>query len=111
MSKVLARPELQHGLGELQLYSERQVWIDWKRGAVAMWRPDLYPIWRQRMAEVSGLATVGQAAAYACRHDIRYLVEASAGLGPTPPGRIVRRDDYLTIIDLAGACPAPHGAR
>jgi len=107
MSKVLARPELQHGLGQLQLYSERQVWIDWKRGAVAMWRPDLYPIWRQRMAEVASLATVDQAADYACHHDIRYLVEASAGLGPGTPGRIVRRDDYLTIIDLAGACPAP----
>jgi hypothetical protein len=110
MSKVLARPELQHGLGELQLYSERQVWIDWKRGAVAMWRPDLYPLWRQRMAEVSGLAGVDQAAAYACRHDIRYLVEASAGLGPNPPGRVVRRDGYLTILDLTGTCPAQRGA-
>jgi hypothetical protein len=109
MSKVLMRPALLHGLGELQLYSERQVWIDWKRGAVAMWRPDLYPIWRQRMAEVASLATVGEAADYACRHDIRYLVEASAGLGPTAPGRIVRRDGYLTIIDLAGRCPAPGG--
>jgi hypothetical protein len=103
---LLSRPAVKPGLDGLQFFGQRQVWVDWKHGAAVMWRPDLYPIWRQRMDEVAGLATLDQGARYACAHRLRYMVELARDVGPGAPGRVVYRDDLLAVIDLAGACPA-----
>jgi len=106
MARLLARPAVRPGLDGLQFFSERQVWVDWKRGAAVMWRPDLYPVWRRRMDEVTHLATLDQGARYACRNGLRYMVELTHDVGAHPPGQVVYRDDVLAVIDLAGACPA-----
>jgi hypothetical protein len=107
---LLSRPAVKPGLDGLQFFGQRQVWVDWKRGAAVMWRPDLYPVWRQRMDEVAGLATLDQGARYACAHRLRYMVELAHDVGPGAPGKVVYRDDLLAVIDLAGACPASGAA-
>ena len=112
MSQILIRSAVRSGgTNVIQLLSERQVWVDWKRGGAVAWRPDVYPIWRRRMDETAALKSVGQAAAYACGHGLRYLVEDPPALKQSHSGRTVFDDGVSAVVDLDGACPALPAAR
>ncbi len=54
--------------------SRRPVWVDWKSGAAANWRPDYFPVWRDRMREVQRLKSSEEWFAYARQNDIDYVV-------------------------------------
>ena len=111
MSRILIRRAVRPGWDLVQFLAQRQVWVDWKRGAAVMWRPDLYGVWRQRMDETAALKTVDQGAAYACGHGIRYLIEDTADIVPAMPGRTLYNDGHAVVIDLDGACPAAVAGR
>ena len=106
MSKLLIRRAVLPGFDLVQFFAQRQVWVDWKRGGAVAYRPEVYAIWRQRMDETAALKTVDAAAAYACGHGIRYLIEDPAALGPSHPGRTIHVDGDAAVVDLDGACPA-----
>ena len=107
MSKILIRRAVTGpGFEVIQFLAQRQVWVDWKRGAAVMWRPDVYAVWRQRMDETAALRTAGEAAAYACGHGVRYLIEDPAALKTSHAGRTVYDDGFSAVVDLDGACPA-----
>ena len=61
-----------------QIFSHRRLWVDWKRGAAAMWMPSYYSEWVQRMSEVGGLKTSAARLDYACAHHIDYILEKIA---------------------------------
>ena len=111
MSKILIRRAVRPGFDLVQFLAQRQVWVDWKRGAAVMWRPDVYGVWRQRMDETAALKTADAAAAYACGHGIRYLIEDPAALRQSHPGRTLYDDGYAAVVDLEGACPSAPAAR
>jgi hypothetical protein len=107
MSKILIRRAvIRSGYETLQLFAQRQVWVDWKRGGAVAWRPDYYAVWRRRMDETAALKSLGQAAVYACGHGLRYLVEDPPAPGAVYPGRTVFNDGIEAVIDLDGACGA-----
>jgi len=58
-----------------EFLSHRRIWVDWRRGAGAMWTPSYYPVWHQRMTEMADLNDHAARLAYASRHGIGYVVE------------------------------------
>lgn len=55
--------------------ARRPAWIDFKRGAAAMWSPSYYSTWHQRVAEADALTSHRQRLAYARENNIAYIVE------------------------------------
>ena len=55
--------------------SHRRVWVDYKRGAAAMWTPSYYPTWRRRVTEVFALESIDEQLAYAQAHGISYVID------------------------------------
>jgi hypothetical protein len=55
--------------------SHRRIWVDFKRGAAAMWLPSAYAGWKRRVDEVSALASHGDRLAYARAKKVRYVIE------------------------------------
>jgi hypothetical protein len=55
--------------------SHRRIFVDYKRGAAAMWSPSYYPVWRARMAETAALSSHAARLAYASEHGIGYIVD------------------------------------
>ncbi|WP_407155555.1 hypothetical protein [Bradyrhizobium sp. STM 3557] len=63
--------------------AHRRIWIDYKRGAAAMWSPPYYHIWRTRSAEIAALKSLDQRLAYAGQHGIDYLIEPCGAVPAT----------------------------
>ena len=55
--------------------AHRVVWIDFKRGAAAMWSPSTYATWHQRVEETDALASHESRLAYARDNNLAYVVE------------------------------------
>jgi hypothetical protein len=58
-----------------EFVSHRRIWVDYKRGAAAMWTPSYYRTWRARLTEVEGLNSLDQRLAYARRNGIGYVID------------------------------------
>ncbi|MBR0824802.1 hypothetical protein JQ596_04575 [Bradyrhizobium manausense] len=63
-----------------EFVSHRRVWVDYKRGAAAMWTPSYYPIWHIRMTDLAALDSHAARLAYAARNGIGYIVSLCATL-------------------------------
>ncbi|MDE2380311.1 MAG: hypothetical protein KGM94_23840, partial [Bradyrhizobium sp.] len=61
--------------GIFEFVSHRRVWVDYKRGAAAMWTPSYYRVWHERMTEMADLNDHAARLAYASRKGIDYVVE------------------------------------
>jgi hypothetical protein len=59
-----------------EFVSHRQVWVDFIRGAAAMWTPSYYEEWNSRIRPVLALQSPNDRINYARKHGIAYLVEA-----------------------------------
>jgi hypothetical protein len=55
--------------------AHRVVWVDFKRGAAAMWSPSYYETWHRRVAETEALTSHQARLAYARDNDLAYVVE------------------------------------
>ena len=66
---ALMRPEI------FEFAAHRRVWVDFKRGAAAMWMPSYYHLWRTRMNEVNPLTSLDQRRTYARDHGISYVID------------------------------------
>jgi hypothetical protein len=55
--------------------SHRRIWVDFKRGAAAMWLPSAYAEWKRRVGEVSVLRSHGDRLNYARAKNLRYAIE------------------------------------
>ena len=73
--------EKEAGLGGsiFEFASHRRVWVEFKRGAAAMWIPSYYHEWHQRIAEVFALSTHEDRLEYARQHGVSYVVELCSG--------------------------------
>lgn len=60
--------------------AHRRVWVDYKRGAGAMWSPSYYPIWLTRYTDVGELTSLDQRLAYANRNGIAYVIDRCAAV-------------------------------
>ncbi|WP_426421729.1 hypothetical protein [Bradyrhizobium genosp. A] len=58
-----------------EFVAHRRIWVDYKRGAAAMWTPSYYRIWHDRMIETEALASHTARLAYAAGHGIGYVVD------------------------------------
>jgi hypothetical protein len=54
--------------------ARRRIWVSWKDGAAAMWAPQTFHDWHQRVEEVRRLDGLAPTLAYACAHGIDYVV-------------------------------------
>ncbi len=55
--------------------SHRRIWVDFKRGAAAMWLPSTYAEWKRRIDEVSVLPSHEDRLRYARAKKLRYVIE------------------------------------
>ncbi len=55
--------------------AHRVVWVDFKRGAAAMWSPSTYATWHQRVEETDALASHQDRLAYARDNGLSFVVE------------------------------------
>lgn len=58
-----------------EFVAHRRIWVDYKRGAAAMWTPSYYWIWHERMTETEALESHAARLAYAAGHGIDYVVD------------------------------------
>ena len=92
------------GLATFDYRSHRRVWIDFKRGAVVMWSPSYYPIWRERIDSVLQLQTLEAKLSYAAQNGVAYVVdECSSGNGQ----EAVFRSNRLCVFDSAASTMRP----
>lgn len=78
-----------------EFVSHRRVWVDYKRGAAAMWTPSYYPVWHARMTELAALDSHAARLGYAARNGIGYIVS----LCETLPAQddVVFRTSHLCV--------------
>ena len=63
------------GTAIFEFISHRLVWIDYKRGAAAMWTPSYYQTWQARLSEVERLSSLNERVAYATHNGIGYVID------------------------------------
>jgi len=63
--------------------AHRRIWVDYKRGAAAMWSPPYYHVWRMRSAETASLKSLDNKLAYAGQHGIDYVIEPCGNVPAT----------------------------
>jgi len=85
------------------LFAKRRVWVSWKQGAAVMWSPSYYGTWWTRMSEVSLLGDPANQLAYACGHQIDYVLLRKSG-APTPQLDVVHENSRLMIVKVPGQC-------
>ncbi|MGY8662013.1 DUF6798 domain-containing protein [Bradyrhizobium sp. UFLA05-109] len=83
--------------GNFEFVSHRRVWVDYKRGAAAMWTPSYYAVWHQRMTETAGLGDHASKLAYAARNGIGYVVEKCDTLSSQDAGSALFRTAHLCV--------------
>jgi hypothetical protein len=86
-----------------EFVSHRRVWVDYKRGAAAMWMPSYYRAWHHRMIETAVLETHAARMAYASQHGIGYIVDRCETL--PSQGDVMFRTTRL-CVSAAGLAPA-----
>lgn len=80
-SWFLIPPDDQRGAPIFQIVSRRKVWVDFKRGAAAMWHQPYHHQWSQRLSEVRALRTSDEKLSYALQNGIAYILLEGAGTG------------------------------
>ncbi|MBO1075473.1 DUF6798 domain-containing protein [Roseomonas marmotae] len=67
--------------------AQRSVWVDFKQGATAMWAPDTYAGWRQRVDEINRLRSLPERCAYARTRGLDYvIIDLRPGRAPALEG-------------------------
>ena len=61
-----------------EFVSHRRIWVDYKRGAAAMWTPSYYRTWLARLTEVEGLNSLST---HCCAAFTSHYKSLSYGLG------------------------------
>ncbi|GLR89332.1 DUF6798 domain-containing protein [Bradyrhizobium iriomotense] len=83
--------------GNFEFISHRRVWVDYKRGAAAMWTPSYYVVWHQRMTETAAANDHASRLAYAAGKGIGYVVEICDTLPPQDAGDVSFRTAHLCV--------------
>ncbi len=104
--KVNADPAKGAGSETFEYYSKRSSWVDFKRGAAAMWSPSYLPEWRQRIAETTALHSVAAMRDYARRHDIQYII-CDCTKADTDA---VFRTQHLCVLAASGRTTSQHSS-
>jgi hypothetical protein len=86
--------------GNFEFISHRRVWVDYKRGAAAMWTPSYYAIWHQRMTETAELNDHAARMAYAAREGIGYIVEICDTLPSQDTDGALLRTSHLCVSEV-----------
>ncbi len=79
-----------------EFLSHRRIWVDWRRGAAAMWTPSYYRIWHERMTALSATTDHTERLAYAARNGIGYVTEICDEL-PSQDG-VLFRTTHLCVF-------------
>jgi hypothetical protein len=84
--KTEVKGDLSKGAGSevFEYYSQRSAWVDFKRGAAAMWAPSYLPEWRQRISEAIALQDLDAKLGYARAHNIQFVVQDCSTTDLTP---------------------------
>ena len=70
-----AEDEASSGNAIFEVTSHRRIWVDFKRGAAAMWVPSYYHEWHRRITEAASLSTHEDRLQYARQHGVNYVVD------------------------------------
>lgn len=87
-----------------EFISHRRIWVDWRRGAGAMWTPSYYRVWHERMNDLENLESHAAKQAYAARNGIGYIVSYCETL-PSQDD-VVFRTEYLCVSGVRRATAA-----
>jgi hypothetical protein len=79
-------------------FARRPAWVDWRQGAAVHWRPDFYPLWRQRLAEATALDGVDAKLAYARANAIPYVILAADEPLPTGAPAALYEDGFWRVL-------------
>jgi hypothetical protein len=94
-------------LARLRTSLHRQIWVNFKDGASAMWAPSTYAPWHKRKEGVMQLNTMADALAYASENNLAYIMTYCAEPSPVAPVfRTQRLCLYQTPQNSTGA-PTP----
>jgi hypothetical protein len=74
-----------HGASIFEFAARRRVWVNWHRGAAAMWYPPYYKVWHQRVNEVQATQSFDDRLNYARKSGIGYVIEVCTQAGNAPP--------------------------
>lgn len=87
-----------------EFVSHRRIWVDWRRGAAAMWTPSYYRVWHERMTDLANLDSYAAKQAYAARNGIGYIVS----ICQTLPNQddVVFRTEHLCVSGVRRATAA-----
>ena len=80
---------------DFQWQSGHPSWVSWRSGAAVMWAPSFHPQWSTRMREVAALRDPAARIAYACAHDISYVLEPGA---PPENTTLLRREGRFALV-------------
>jgi hypothetical protein len=83
--------------GNFEFISHRRVWVDYKRGAAAMWTPSYYSVWHERMTATAAANDHASRLAYAARKGIGYVVDICDTLPPRDAGDVSFRTAHLCV--------------
>ncbi len=92
-------------ISNFEFVSRRRIWIDYKRGAAAMWSPSYYHIWRARLSEFDLSDSVDQRIAAAGRLGIDYVIERCRMTPADPVFRTARLCVFRTAHPDSGIAP------
>ncbi len=85
-----------------EFLAHRRIWVDWRRGAAAMWTPSYYRIWHERMTEVSAITDHTERLAHAAKNGIGYVTEICDEL-PSQDGTVFRTAHLSRLRGAAAA--------
>lgn len=60
--------------GSFEAAADRQVWVDFRRGAAVMWQSSYFDVWSQRIKDVLALKSLAVKIDYSRLHKIDYVV-------------------------------------
>ncbi|WFU41081.1 hypothetical protein QA640_00570 [Bradyrhizobium sp. CB82] len=83
--------------GNFEFVSHRRVWVDYKRGAAAMWTPSYYSVWHERMTETAAANDHASRLGYAARKGIGYVVEICDTMPSQDAGDVLFRTAHLCV--------------
>jgi hypothetical protein len=85
--------------------AHRRIWVDYKRGAAAMWTPSYYHVWWPRLSEVRRLTSLARRLDYASDHGIDYVID------PCDPKQATAvplfRTEHLCVMQVASTETEP----
>ena len=78
--------------------ARRPAWVDWRQGAAVHWLPDFYPLWHQRLAEVTALKDVAAKLAYARANAIPYVILAAGEALPADAPKPLYENAWWRVL-------------